>query len=203
MLKRVMLSVGLMLILCSSAASAITVDAGLKEALADKAPGSQIRVLLLLDNPADLSALEATLGETDWRVRRLAVTTQLKDHARLNQAEPLAVLDDAKRAGHVGRIKPLWLANAIAFEGDQTALDALTALDLKGVLVHDKPHDMISSVLASKEPIKSDGSDPVTFSQAKDDTVWGVKWIYAHDVWTDLATPATASSWPTSIPVSG
>ena len=114
------------------------------------------------------------------------VTSYLKDHAHANQAEPLAVLDEKQRAGNVSRIKSLWLANAIAFTGDQVAVDALATLEMKGVLIHDKSHDMISPVMSSKEPLATDGGDPVEFSQAKDDTVWGVKWIYANDVWNSL-----------------
>jgi len=159
---------------------AATIDPGLQEAFLNKTSGDLVRVVLLMEDHADLAPVEASLGKSaDPWARREAVVAVLKDHAAQAHAPALAVLAEAERAGMVRRVRQLWLANAVAFEGTREAVEALAALDIRATLVHDKPYDMISGVTAPREA--QDGS-PVAGSLSRANA-WSVEWIDAHLVW--------------------
>ena len=184
MLKRVALTLFL-LPAFAAVASAATIDADLREVLDSKAAGDMVRVLMLMDESIDVIALEATLAGTGWQERRQRVVAACKALAARSQAPAFAQLNVAKSGGGVRNLRSLWINNAIAFEGDRTAIEALAASDVRAVLIHDKPRDMISSVTAPRRQAGDEGTNPQALGGAKG-LAWGVDWVNADDVWNTL-----------------
>jgi serine protease len=178
-------------LLIAGAATAGTIDPELTAALAAKADGELVPVLILMEDHADLQALDRELAGADWRQRRERVTEVLRAYAAASQSDALATLAAADRAGRVERVRSLWLVNGIACRTDRRTVEELAALKSTGTLLYDRPYDMLSAVTAPRSA-PSAGADasaqvpadaaPAT---ARADTAWGVKWINANRVWLD------------------
>ncbi len=183
MSKRAYVFLFLLLVACSGTAMAATIDPGLQSVLAGKSDGELVRVLMLMERPADLTAVEARLAGATFEERRATVIDALRTHAAEVQAASLQLLADAQRAGRAADVRSLWLVNGIAFRGDRATIEALAASKAPGTLVYDRPYDMISSVTGPRSAAPAGDGDGTAFAQAKDDTAWGVKYINANDVW--------------------
>ncbi len=174
--------------LAGSAAAAL-IDPGLQDALAGKAAGERVRVLMLFEDHADLAPVEAGLGKNaSFEARRDAVISTLQAHAALTHGEALDILATAERSGEAVRVRSLWFANAIAFEGTRQVIETLAATKAAATLIHDKHYDMISNVMGPEREVKpAAGGDPQMQpnSPAVPDTVWNVKHINANRVWLD------------------
>jgi subtilisin family serine protease len=191
MLKRVFLPLFLLLAFAASSAAAITIDPELVTTMSSKADGEVIRVMLLMDDHADLAPVEATLTNATWQERRQAIITTLKAHAAKSQGQALAVLENAKSAGQVERIRSLWLANSIAFEGTQEAILAVADVEAAGTMFLDKPYDMVSNVMGPKREIADDPDQTQPEGGPGKAIVWNVSWINADDVWNLLGYTGT------------
>lgn len=86
---------------------------------------SRAQFIAVLEGSADVSDA-ASLD--DPRARRRAIHETKRAFAERAQAGVLALLEEARAAGRVSTITPLWIVNAVAFEGEAALADALRAL---------------------------------------------------------------------------
>lgn len=168
-----------------AAAGAATISPGLQAELAAKGAGAPVDVLMLFDTAFDFAALERSLAGATPEARRAAVIEALQGRAEADQAEARRALDVAVRDGRAANVRVLWLADALAFRGDATAVQALAATKSAATLIHDKPYDMVSGVTATPRADNRPRAADAALAPAAVDTAWGVKWVRANRVWRD------------------
>ena len=161
---------------------AATIDPGLRAELGVKGAGAAVDVLMLFDEAFDYAALERDLDGAAPEARRAAVVAALKGRADADQAEARRALDAAVHAGRATNVRVLWLANALAFRGDATAVQALAATKSAATLIHDKPYDMAGGVTAAPRAAGQPRPAGAVLTAAATDTAWGVKWVKANRV---------------------
>ncbi|MHB8077804.1 MAG: S8 family serine peptidase [Candidatus Krumholzibacteriia bacterium] len=170
----------------AGAAGAATIDPGLRAALAAKGDGAQVDVMMLFDDAFDYAALDRGLDGATPEARRAAVVAALKKRADAGQAEARRTLDAAVRDGRAAQVRVLWLANALAFRGDATAVQALAATKSAATLIYDRPYDMAGGVTAApRTDDRPRTADAALLAPAAVDTAWGVKWVKANRVWIE------------------
>ena len=81
MSKRACIFLFLLMVAWGATATAATIDPGLQSVLAGKTDGELVRVLMLMERPADLTAVEARLAGATFEERRAAVIDVLRQHA--------------------------------------------------------------------------------------------------------------------------
>jgi len=186
MLRR--LSPVLLLLACVAAlagarpVAAAEIDPGLREALAAKAAGEMVDVLMLFEDGTDFAALDRSLAGATPEARRAAVIAALKARALATQAGARQVLEAQKSAGRAADARVLWLVNGLRFRADAEAVAALAATKAAATLLHDRPYDWLAGVTASAAAPAAGGPVPTA---APTDTAWGVKWVKANRVWID------------------
>ncbi len=162
-------------------AAALDVDPGLQAALAAKADGGTVPVLVLLPGGADLESLAPSLEGLTPSARRAAVIAALRDHAATAEAPVRAALRAAATAGRVEKVRSLYVANALIFEADAAAVAVLAADKAAGEMRHDRNYDLLSSVMDSRTPVapapEAAGESPLLAN------VWSIGWINADDAW--------------------
>ncbi|MBA4378767.1 MAG: hypothetical protein C0395_09000 [Gemmatimonas sp.] len=166
-------------LLAALPASALDVDPGLRAALAAKADGGTVPVLVLLPGDAGLESLVPSLEGLTPSARRAAVIAALRDRAATAEAPVRAALRAAAAAGRVEKVRSLYVANALLFEADAAAVAVLAADKSAGAMRHDRGYDLISSVMDSRvadAPAPTGGSPLLA-------NVWSIGWINADDVW--------------------
>ena len=161
-----------------TSALAVTLDSSVQEALADKLDGDTVPLLMILDNPADLGALELRLEGLTPDQRRLTVLDHLRAHAETAEADFRADLAVAAVAGRIEHITSLYLANAVLLRADRRGVDAMAAGKAAGTLFHDLSYDLITSVMDPHRAV-----DDVATAATGRANVWSVEWINANDVW--------------------
>jgi serine protease AprX len=87
---------------------------GLDRQLRIAQAGELVPVVIVLKEQAPQDKIDAAMNVHDKEVRRGLVTDILKDTADATQGEILGLLGEGQGAGTVGKVTPLWLANAIA-----------------------------------------------------------------------------------------
>lgn len=172
--------------LLGAAADAATIDPDLRARmsgkLAEESAGKSLPVLMIFHElPAvDRAALAA---ESDWRVRRESLLRDLRAQLQ-RRAEPvLRQLHDPsapqKVAGAI-RVRPLYLAGALAFEAPAAVIEAIAAETVDATLFHDRTYAFASG------PAPAAAAAAPSTAAAPTDTAWGVKWIGAPRVWSEL-----------------
>jgi serine protease len=175
MRHRLML-VALVMAAFAATAGAATIDRGLQEELNQKGDAALVPVLMVFDQQYDFS----NFGVTDPAARRAAVIGALRTHAATVMAPAKAVLAGSR--GAVENIRVLYLANALAFKADRAMIEALAADRTAATLLHNRSYDLLNlsdavvAPLAGEPQMKADRAD----------TAWGVKWVKAHRVWSEL-----------------
>ena len=183
MLRRlfpILLSGTLLLLLAGGAGAAVSIDPSLDQALTAAKDGGMVRVLLLLDERPDPSALEPTLAGLTPSQRRARVIAYLRDVADRSQADVLTRLQAAAGAGHVRRVKSLYLANAVTFRADREGVALAAAAKANGTLYFDRSYDLLSGVMA---PVSAETPADAGLAPAAKAVAWSVDWIGAPDVW--------------------
>lgn len=159
------------------AAPAAEIAPDLQSALAAKADGGTVRVLMLFPAAPDLVELGASLADAAPEVRRAAVIDALRSRYERDHARDLSRLAAAGAQG----IRSLWLANAAVFEADAAAVAAIAAdKTVGGLLHHDQKYDLLADVLACSDskPAAAALADATPKGNA-----WSVEFIGAHTVW--------------------
>lgn len=161
-------------------AFAMKIDPALLEALAGKAAGAKVQVLVIYDGshrvPEDVLA---ELEGVSAKKRRDRVIAALKKHIKSSQTDALAVLGNPALSGEVENVRELYLVGAISFEGTIAAVNALQALPDNATLFHD-------SARATTDAVRPAVTDGLKLLPAATDTAWGVKYVNAHKVWSQL-----------------
>ncbi len=115
----------------------------------EKAKSGQMhKILLALNEQADIYALDQQLKSQKATLarRNYQVISALQEVATLTQPRILAILDDYKAKGQVQNVKPFWLANLIALEATESAINALANLDDIGKITIDYPIELIEPI---------------------------------------------------------
>lgn len=166
-------------------ALAIKVDPDLAAVLAGKSQDDLVPVLLIYegDQRPDAALLADLEGATP-RKRRDQVVAALKKKMKSLQAEAMSVLSNPGLAGQVANVRPLYLAGAISFEGTTGVIAMLSHVPDDATLFHD-------SVRVTTDAARPAGSAAGKFVPAATDTAWGVKYINAPRVWSQLGLDGT------------
>jgi len=116
-----------MTMLVATSAFAAWVDPALEKQLRDAAAESELNVFITLDDQVDLVALVEELQDRHVSLarRHYEVITALQDKAAETQGELLALVDTAKKAGRVGKVKAFWITNAIAISARPAFIEEL------------------------------------------------------------------------------
>jgi subtilisin family serine protease len=179
------LTLALVAIAGSTPSFAMKIDPGLAAALAGKDPNARVQVLVIYGNdnrlPADvLSGLDQASPDK----RRQQTLAALKKRMRATSNGAIAVLSNPAFSGEVGNLRELYLAGALSFEATNGVVNALHALPDDATMYHD---NLEASHDASQAPAPDGGK----MLPAAVDTAWGVKWVNAHKVWSQLGFDGT------------
>ena len=171
----------LVCIMTGAAASALAVpiDPELAALMAVKSDREVLPVLLVFDDPPDISDLIQDLDKLDPEKRRKLVLEMLKKKALKAQLNAMDVLDRPEWGDQVRGARQLYLAGAIVFDGSPAVIEALARLKDPAVLYHDKPYDLVTGTR-----IGIGGPPPDKYAAV--DTAWSVKYIRADKVWREL-----------------
>jgi len=168
-------------LLIVSVAHAAKIDPGLKKLLDDKARVETIPVLMVFPDPPALEDVEVQLEGATPEKRRKSMIAALKRRVRKAQTEAWEILSAPDHPGTLVSADMLYLANAIAFEGDREIILAVaeTKNPLLGdvVLYHDEALDLLTGL----GPREGAG-----LKAAQQDTVWNLQAIGADRVWREF-----------------
>ncbi|MEN8007597.1 MAG: S8 family serine peptidase [Candidatus Krumholzibacteriota bacterium] len=165
--------------LIAASAHAVEIHQELQALLQAKSATDRVPVLMLFDDPVGVDDIRSRLEDVSHQERRRLVLENLRSKADRKQAGILGFLADPVRGKGVGRVRTLYLANALAFEAAPDVIKAMGALPDEATLFFDKNYDLISGT--------SRGSAPAApLSPAAADTAWSVKYINAHEVWSRM-----------------
>jgi len=158
---------------------AVEIDPELRELLTAKNSHDRVPVLMLFDDPAQVVELRAELDQVSHQQRRKMVLENLRLKAARTQAAVLEFLRSPANAGRVSRVRTLYLASALAFEATPGVVEALGLLPDAATLFFDKTYDLAAGTRRGPEPVAKT-------LPAASDTAWGVQYIEADKVWSNL-----------------
>ncbi len=167
------------LALAAGGLQAAELSPGLQQQLADSPSGTELKVLLLLNEQADIAQLDRELHErcASFDERHEMVIRSLKDVASSSQPRVLEQLDALKAQGKLLGYTPHWLINSVIARMPVEAVPELTGL--QGV-------DRVEADLVAEliEPLRPDIED----GALRDDIgiTPGVQAINADRVWYEL-----------------
>ena len=170
--------------LISVSAVAVEIDQELQALLqaksaTDKSATDRVPVLMLFDDPVGVDEIHSRLEKVPHMERRRMVLENLRGKAGLNHARALGFLADPAHGKGVGRVKSLYLANALAFEAAPEIIMEMGALPDAATLFFDKTYDLTNGTTRGPAPVAA-------ASPAATDTAWSVKYINAHKVWSQM-----------------
>ncbi len=109
--------------------SADKIQPALREAVEEAEPGTHFRAYAVLGERLTFGDfLEENVGRLPRGERQLHVAERLRAYADERQGALLALLGDLRASGDVSRVDQLWIANAVVFRGNGTAVAAAAAL---------------------------------------------------------------------------
>jgi serine protease len=165
----------------AATAGAATIERGLQEEMNRKGDAALIAVLMVFDQHYDFSRL-AINGPT---TRRDAVIDALRTHAATLMAPSQTILAGSR--GTAENVRVLYIANALAFKADRAMIEALAANRTAATLLHDRSYDLLDLTDAVVPAVV--GAPQTKADRA--DTAWGVKWVKAQRVWSELGYDGT------------
>ena len=163
----------------SVTAQAVEIDPELQRLLQAKSNQDRVPVLMVFDHPAQVDQLRAELDQVSHQQRRKLVVENLRLKASLTQAAALEFLRNPAHADQVSRVQTLYLASALAFEATPGVIEALGLLSDPATLFFDKTYDLTSGTRRGLQTVAKT-------LPAVTDTAWGVKYINADKVWSQL-----------------
>jgi hypothetical protein len=164
-------------LMTTGSTQAATIDPDLLDALSEKA-GGMVPVLMIYDNPKDVTDLATELEGLSPRQRRASVIQTLKRRNWENQRGAMSVLDNPAHQNEISDVTQLYFAGAIAFRANGNIVEILGGLPDQATLFLDKSYDLTSGT--------SRGDVGEFNKAARADTVWSVKYINADRVWNEL-----------------
>lgn len=138
-----------------SGAAGDKLDGALQRLVAERGPDARLEALLYLGDACDLAAIERQLDrERAGRAERHRVVVQaLMDKAAATQGPLLVHLGALQAEGRVGRVTPLWIANAVAVEAPGAELIALARRPDVARVRHDVPIATVAHESAATAPV--------------------------------------------------
>ncbi|MCC6157864.1 MAG: S8 family serine peptidase [Deltaproteobacteria bacterium] len=202
--RHVSVLVALMVFVMSPAAAyAARFDDALVDALAEAAPGETLNVYVVMAESVDLSSLTSYMDDARLTraQRHLLVVEELQDMAASTQSALLGTLAGAGAA--VRRVRPFWIANAVAVEADAAYIESLRARrDIASVYL-DPPLELIEPVAVGDAIAADDVATgilgSITASRAPELWAMGYDGTGAlacdQDTGADATHPAFADRW--------
>jgi subtilisin family serine protease len=168
---------------CALAGSALagSFSDGLDRFVAGRSDSESIKVLVTLDQQADIAGLDRMLEERGATLaeRHERVISELMDTATRSQSDLIAELTALKAAGKVNGFTPYWITNAIVVNAPISVLRQLAARSDVGKVEVDLVVDAIMPVIPAKGLVFDyDNANRVITS--------GLAAINADDVWSLL-----------------
>jgi subtilisin family serine protease len=166
-------------LLVAGPALAGVLSPGLERQLAESPADATMRVLLALEDQADVPALDQRLrDERAGMARRHAeVLTLLRETATRSQAPLLAELESLKAAGKVFGFTPHWLVNSVVVAAPASVVPELAHLAGVGRVEADLVPELIAPVTVSGD--REDGEREIGITP-------GVVAVQADRVWYEL-----------------
>ena len=165
--------------LFSVAAQAVEIDPELQDLLRAKSNRDRVPVLMVFDDPAHVGELRAELDQASPQQRRKLVVENLRLKADRTQAAAREFLRSPANSAQVGPVQTLYLASALAFEAAPAVVEAMALLPDRATLFFDKTYDLTSGTRRGRRP-------EAKMLPAATDTAWGVQYIGADQVWSQL-----------------
>jgi len=149
----------------------------LEQVLAETNDTALVQVVVFLRKPVDFQELYGTAQTLRGEERRAYVVQQLKARFERNGSALVKTLSAAKRGEGVGRVRPLWIANAVVCEVTPAFLRACEA-----------QHPEIERVMHDRrfENTLDDEKDRWSPPAHLDYVAWGVADIGAVRVWEEF-----------------
>jgi subtilisin family serine protease len=184
-LRSITLMVALAVLAAAAPGFAMKIDPELAAALAGKDPQTRVQVLVIFDGENRVPGkILSDLDQSSPQVRRGQVLASLKTRMSVTANGAMAVLTNPAFSGDVANVRELYLAGAISFEGTAAVVNALNALPDNAVLFHD-------NMRATHDASQAAAPGGAKLMPAATDTAWGVKWVNAHKVWSQLGFDGT------------
>ncbi len=163
----------LSVLLAPRVAHAGALDPDLEMRLRAASPSTEFRVIAMLEDRPDVTTQARRLYREGWdpAARHEQVVRTLQRAAARSQGPLLRRLHESKRRGAVSAITPLWIVNAVAFEGLPGAIRAASRAAGVDQIVEDSP-------IALEEPVEMQPDAPRVQSHE-----WGLDMIRAPEVW--------------------
>ncbi|MCP4583191.1 MAG: S8 family serine peptidase [candidate division Zixibacteria bacterium] len=153
-----------------------SISSQLQDQIENSKPGQMHKVILSLTEQADIYILDqqlknqkATLAERNYQV-----IIALQDIATRTQPPVLAKIDNFTTNNQVKNVRSFWLANLIAIEATESAINALTQINAVAKISLDYPIELI-------EPIEN--SKPVEPGNVIASVEQGLIAIHAPEAW--------------------
>ena len=184
MRKALLLALGLACL--PPAAEAGTFSRGLEAQVDGLAGADEIKVLVVLQDQADIPAIDWNLHVegASRAVRHRTVVEELKNVAQRSQPALLSALDAKMATGEVAGYTPHWLINAIVVVGTVDAIREISRRPDVEVVEANLEVDLIGSVDEPKERLEPLGGIGITP---------GVQAIQADRVWYELGIDGTGT----------
>ena len=174
------------LLISGSVAEAADIDDGLRQLMAQKDGSGMYPVLMIFHDLPEWQDGTVEVSEDADKIKsRKAILAAQKKKTRKLQESSAEILGDPNLSDGVGDVHQLYLANAIAFEGDAEVIEALGNLSVNATLFYDQSYDLTG---ATRRGATRGTAVAVTGEKAAaaTDTVWSVKYINADRVWNEL-----------------
>ncbi len=145
-------------------------------------PAAHVRFIVTLAGRASL----ANLPPAGPAARRAEIVRRLQATAVASQLPLLPLLDQLQSNGHVSRVQPFWISNAIGVSGDAAAMQALaehpgvTAVRAEALFYLSQP-DLASLYEIIAQPLLLDAQQTPLASQT-----WGITRVRAPYAWHGL-----------------
>ncbi len=169
---------------------AAEIDQELQDLMAQKGAGEMFPVLMIYNDVEDYDPkVTADLEKLDEKKRRKRLIAMLKKKTKKTHRSAVEILVGPINPFRVGKLKQLYFANALSFEGNQEVIDRLSQLNVEATLYFDKTYELSSAT--RRGPAVQAASEKSASGTAAVDTVWSVKYINADRVWNELGYTGT------------
>ncbi len=175
---KAVLSVVLVALLAGSALAG-EISPNLEKVLGATAPGTPVKVLVIMRTRVDIQALDLSLHDqrVDLATRHAVVMNTLQDAARASQQSLITSLNARRDRGEIVGYTPHWLVNGVLVTADEATIRDLATRDDVEVVEPNVVPELIEPV--RRVPAKESGERSIGITP-------GVVNIGARRVWDEL-----------------
>jgi serine protease AprX len=184
-----------------ASATASIITSQLAEKMDSSDPDELIPIYIIMEYQAEPHDLMAAVKGLEKAEHRRMVADRLKEIARREQAEVLAILKKAQAQGQAERIRPIPLGNTVACKATRNVIDLLAATAGINYIQWDQRTKVLRETGAERRSralrqasrsgsgadqvagISEDSRAGEAITSASKEIVWGITKINADDVW--------------------